>query len=84
MFYGVDYLFWVPTYLTRENPNLKILQPTDLIAQVNSDNKQIVPAKLNAELTNQLKEFRLNSNIILFLGAGDIDAYARQFVLDFT
>ena len=83
-FDGVDYLFWVPTYLTRENPNLKILQPTDLIAQVNSDNKQIVPAKLNAELTNQLKEFQLNSDIILFLGAGDIDAYARQFVLDFT
>jgi len=83
-FDGVDYLFWVPTYLTREDPSLKVLQPSDLVAQVDSDNLQIMPANLDEILALELKKFQASANIILFLGAGDIDAYARQFVQNLT
>ncbi len=83
-FDGADYLFWLPTYLTREDPNLQILQPADLMAQVSSNNIKIAQAKLDAEFLLELKKFHANSDILLFLGAGDIDQYARQFALSLS
>lgn len=74
-----DIVYWLPTYLTRENPNQIILTPQDLIKYTQT--KEIFKtASLDAHLSQQLLKHHHNKDIIVFLGAGTIDAWARIFV----
>ncbi len=79
-FNGVDYLFWTDTYLTRENLDLEILSKTELANYVNQLGKQVFTVDLNQELSSKLQEFIKNGDIVIFMGAGTIDDYARSFV----
>ncbi len=62
LFDGIKKLYWVPTYLAREDPEQAILTPSDLIEYM--DNKQIAKP---ADLDNNLKK-----NIAHHLKSGDI------------
>ncbi len=83
-FDGVDYLFWTDTYLTRENPNLEVLSKTELVSHVDQVDKQVSTVDLDQELSFKLQEFVKNGDIIIFMGAGTIDDYARNFVKSFA
>ena len=78
-FSGIEKLYWLPTYLTRENPDLKILTPEDFIASLN--NKEIgEPAEMNEELAEKIKKYRAENKLILLMTAGPADKWLREVI----
>ncbi len=70
-------IYWLPTYLSREDPNLRVLQPEDLIQSItNKDNISIVD--LNNELWNIINVARHKGILVLCMGAGTIDGWLRD------
>lgn len=79
-FFGADRLFWLPTYLTRENPNLKIYSPIDFIATLK--NPQIAkPANLDHDLKTELKTLLKKNYLVILMSAGPADAWFRHDLL---
>jgi UDP-N-acetylmuramate--alanine ligase len=78
-FKGVEKIFWIPTYLTREDPNLKVLTAEDLISILS--NKEVAePAELNDELFRKLVKCRDEGYLILLMTAGPADGWLRKNV----
>lgn len=70
-------IYWLPTYLSREDPNLKILEPKELIENiVNKDNIHI--ADFNDDLWEKVNEARKKGVLVLAMGAGQIDDWLRS------
>lgn len=70
-------IYWLPTYLSREDPNEAILQPADLIEHV-TNRDSIVIADLNDELWQNIETARANGSLVLCMGAGTIDNWLRE------
>ena len=78
-FYGADKVLWLPTYLTRENPDLAILTPQDLISGLS--NKEIAEAvELNDELAKKLKEYVEGGYLVIMMTAGPADGWFRTIM----
>lgn len=76
-FSGVEKLFWLPTYLTRENPELKILEPKDFIKSL--ENAKIgEPAEMNESLAKKLRDLKDEGKLILLMTAGPADNWLRE------
>lgn len=76
-FIGAEKIFWLPTYLTRENPDLPVLTPYDLIEELsNADVAE--PAELNDELFDELIKYRDNGYLVLLMTAGPADDWLRE------
>lgn len=76
-FIGVDKLFWLPTYITRENPELRTLSPLDLICEM--ENPEIAEvAKLNNELADQIKDYLKQNYLVIMMTAGPADEWLRD------
>lgn len=70
-------VFWLPTYLTRENPDQAVLTPQELT--VNLTNKDAVEyAELNDALWTEVQTYRDNGYLVLCMGAGTIDGWVRE------
>ncbi len=70
-------IYWLPTYLSRENPNLPVLQPEQLTE--NLTNRNIVEYRdLNSQLWTDIQRERALGNLVLVMGAGSIDSWLRQ------
>ena len=78
VFIGVDKLFWVPTFQLREDPNLPVLAPDDLIPYMN--NPEIAEAAdLNDELSKKLHELRDDGWLVLMeTGGATGDEWLRR------
>lgn len=72
-----DEVYWLPTYLSREDKNLKILKPEDLIGNITNKNHVHV-ADFNDELWNNIQKARSNGVLVLGMGAGAIDGWLRE------
>ncbi len=72
-----DTIYWLPTYLSREDPDEVILQPKDLIEQV-TNRDAVVIADLNDELWQNIETARTNGALVLCMGAGTIDNWIRE------
>lgn len=70
-------IYWLPTYLSREDPNLPILNPSDLTENITNKNS-IVYAEFNDELWNSIKAEIDKGRIVICMGAGDIDNWIRS------
>jgi len=70
-------IYWLPTYLTRENPELKVLTPADLIQNI-TNKQSVIIAELNDKLWNDVTELRNEGKLVLFMGAGTIDGWLRK------
>ncbi len=79
VFEGVKKLYWLPTYLTRENPDLKILRPEDFIEKL-SNKKVAEPAELNDKLAKELLDWHDKGYLILLMTAGPADLWLRKLV----
>ena len=76
-FLGAKKVFWLPTYLTRENPNLKILTPGDLIAEL--ENPEIAqPALMDENLEHEIVKNVKENNLVVLMTAGPADAWFRK------
>ena len=76
-FVGAAKIYWLPTYLTREDPDLKVLTPEDLIAGL-SNNDVAKVAKLNDELANELREDIDKDYLVILMTAGPADEWLRK------
>lgn len=70
-------IFWLPTYLTRENPNLPILTPQELTSQL-SYPERIHYTKLDNKLWQDINSFLSSDKLVLCMGAGTIDGWIRD------
>ena len=76
-FVGADRVYWLPTYLTREDENLPVLTPEELIAGlVNSDVAEATA--LNDELEKNLRKYINDGCMVLMMTAGPADAWLRE------
>ncbi len=76
-FKDADKLFWLPTFLTRENPDLHVITPAEFIESLT--NSEIAePAETNADLLTKIREFRAQNYLILLLTAGPADHWLRE------
>ena len=79
-FIGADKVFWLPTYLTREDPGLAVLSPAELISEM--ENADIAePAELNDTLAAKIRQLHQNGWIIILITAGPADTWFRNCFL---
>jgi UDP-N-acetylmuramate--alanine ligase len=72
-----DTIYWLPTYLTREDPNLPILKPEELFQ--NTTNKaSFHAAEFDDDLWAKIQDARSKGVLVLAMGAGKIDGWIRQ------
>lgn len=76
-FDSAEKVFWLPTYLTRENPDQPILTPQELTAHV-TNQSALAYAEMNDELWNEIESYRNQGYLVLCMGAGTIDDWVRQ------
>ncbi|MDN5275087.1 MAG: murC [Candidatus Saccharibacteria bacterium] len=70
-------VYWLPTYLSREDPHLSILSPEELTKDItNKDAVHI--AELNDKLWSNIQEARNEGKLVLCMGAGTIDKWVRD------
>lgn len=70
-----ELVYWLPTYLSREDESLPILSPQDLSSQVKTP---LIYSELNDELWRKLVQHVNEGKLVLFMGAGDVDTWARS------
>lgn len=80
LFNNVSKLYWVPSYLAREDPLQPILSPNDLIKYMG--NKQIAePAQLNQDLRTKINQHLSNNELVICMsggGGGSLDEWLRR------
>lgn len=69
-------IYWLPTYLTREDPNLPVLTPEELTRQLTTDKVHI--AQLDEALWQVIEQQRARGALVLGMGAGTIDGWLRE------
>ena len=69
-------MYWLPTYLTRENPDQEILSPEELTKNLTNP-EAVHYAQLDETLWRSVQLARQNGSLVLFMGAGSIDAWLR-------
>ena len=76
-FEAAQEVYWLPTYLSREDPDLPILTPGELTQNIT--NRQAIRfAELDDSLWNTIQSARNAGKLVLLMGAGSIDAWARK------
>lgn len=70
-------VYWLPTFLSREDPDLEVLTPEQLVSYVESDT-EVEVADLDDELVSAINEHASNGDTVLCMGAGSIDEWARN------
>ena len=75
VFKDADKVFWLPTYLSREDPDLAILQPSDLVQGLRET--QVTIAELDDSLWQTIEALAGSGYLVLCMGAGSIDGWLR-------
>lgn len=76
-FENAQKVFWLPTYLTRENSEQPILTPQELTENI-TNKDAIVYAELNDDLWSEVQRSRDEGALVLCMGAGTIDGWVRS------
>jgi UDP-N-acetylmuramate--alanine ligase len=76
IFAQADEIYWLPTYQSRENPDLEILTPEELTSQLPADKVHV--ADLNDELWSDINRHTQEGHLVLCMGAGSIDGWLRD------
>lgn len=75
-FLGVDKLYWLPTFLTREDESLAVLSPEELIGGL--DNKEVGErAEIDESLAERLLSAKNDGFLVLLMSAGPADKWYR-------
>lgn len=76
-FLGADKVYWLPTYLTRENPDLPVLSPEELIDGL--ANKDVAEAaELDDGLAEKLRKYVADGYLVILMTAGPADGWLRE------
>jgi UDP-N-acetylmuramate--alanine ligase len=72
-----EQIYWLPTYLSREDPTLPILTLEELAGGV-INRESVHSADLNDELWEVIQSARATGALVLAMGAGSIDSWLRD------
>ena len=76
-FVGAEQVYWLPTYLTREDPSQLVLTPEELSS--NLVNRQDVHvSNLDDQLRETIQGHLARGDLVLCMGAGPIDNWVRK------
>ena len=76
-FIGAEKVFWLPTYLTREDVSLPILKPLDFIGQL--DNAEVAEgAELSDALWMEIQRYSNLGYLVILMTAGPADGWLRK------
>ena len=76
-FIGADKIYWLPTYLTREDPKLEVIAPAEFIA--NLQNSEIAePAETNEALKQNIQRYLDDNYLVILMTAGPADPWLRK------
>jgi UDP-N-acetylmuramate--alanine ligase len=70
-------IYWLPTYLTRENPDQPVLSPQELTQNI-TNQESLHYAELDDDLWSLIQSHRGANHLVLCMGAGSIDPWVRQ------
>lgn len=76
VFSDADKVYWLPTYLSREDPDLETLTPEQLTEQLSDES--VTTVEMDERLLQTINRHRSNGELVLVMGAGSIDDWARQ------
>ena len=76
IFHDANEIYWLPTYLTRENPDLPILTPQQLAKNI--DKEKVHFAELDDGLWQEITAAMNSGKLVLCMGAGTIDGWIRE------
>jgi UDP-N-acetylmuramate--alanine ligase len=86
IFKGADKIYWVPSYLAREDKDQKVLSPAELIDNLSPELQKIAEAAtLDAKLKDNLHKHLDNGDMVLALsggGGGSLDEWLRSELVD--
>lgn len=85
-FAGAKKLYWVRSYLAREDPNLPLLTPADLIPYLD-DPSIAEPAEIDNKLLSFIKKHLSAGDMVVAIGAsgaGSLDEWLRKNIEDGT
>lgn len=75
-FDGLIKLYVLPVFLTREDENLPVLTPADLIKATGFENAE--PAEFGDRLSAEIKKWRDDGYLVLLMSAGPADKWLRD------
>lgn len=76
IFRDANEIYWLPTYLTRENPDLPILTPQQLTKNIGPEKLHF--ANLDDNLWQNITTAQKSGKLVLCMGAGTIDGWIRE------
>lgn len=79
VFEGVAKLYWLPTYLTREDPALAVITPAEFVARL-SNKKVAEAAEPDEKLAAELLKWHEKGYLVLLMTAGPADLWLRKLV----
>ncbi len=72
-----DKIYWLPTFLTREDESLPVITPNEFIADINAKDKTFA-SDLNDDLAKKIKADHSEGYLIILLTAGPADTWYRE------
>ncbi len=76
-FVGASKVFWLPTYLTRENETLRVIEPQEFIGGLaNADVAEA--AELSDGLATKLQDYLNDGYLVILMTAGPADTWLRE------
>jgi UDP-N-acetylmuramate--alanine ligase len=76
-FDAADKVYWLPTYLSREDPTLPILTPQELSHDV-AQTRPVIYADLNDSLWQEIQSEIARGQLVVVMGAGTVDGWLRK------
>lgn len=74
-------VYWLPTYLSREDKTLPVLSPDKLVKHLSGQNNVEI-ADMNDKLITAIKHHCQAGDAVILMGAGSIDSWARRELLN--
>lgn len=74
---AAEHVYWLPTYLSREDADLPVLSPDELTRDL-PNHQSISLATMDDTLWDKLVELRERGCLVVCMGAGSIDGWIRQ------
>ncbi len=82
VFNGADNIYWVPSYLAREDPDQSVLTPAELIKYLNPDQKLVaMPMELDDELKETIQKHLDSDDMVVAMSGGgghSLDEWLRE------
>ena len=78
-FLKADKIYWLPTYLVREDPNLAVLSPEELISRL-SNSETAEAAGMDDGLIEEIRKCLKEDLLVVLMSAGPADKWLRDVV----